>query len=50
MLKNCPFHNFLSFSKLLFSINSLPNDKNLDLSNFKTFAEDKINVNKKLKI
>ena len=29
-------------------INSLPNNKNLDLSNLKAFADDKINVNEKL--
>ena len=31
------------------SLNSLPNDKNLDWSNFRAFADDKINVNEKLK-
>ena len=30
-------------------INSLPNDKILDWSKFKAFADDKINVNEQLK-
>ena len=30
-------------------VNSLPNDKNLDLSKLKAFADNKIIVNKKLK-
>ena len=33
----------------LTTINSLPNDKNLDQSKFKAFADDKTNVTKKLK-
>ena len=31
-------------------INSLPNDKNLDWSRFKAFADDKINVTEKSKL
>ena len=33
----------------LVPFNSLPNDKILDWSKFKAIADDKINVNKKLK-
>ena len=36
------------FSKASF-INPLPNNKILDLSKFKAFAEDNLNVNQKLK-
>ena len=31
------------------TVNSLPNDKILDWSKFKAFADEKINVNEKLK-
>ena len=31
------------------TVNSLPNDKSLDWSKLKAFADDKINVTKKLK-
>ena len=40
------------FSQILFSLgllNSLPNDKIIDLSNFKAFAGNKMNVAEKLK-
>ena len=40
---------FLPYVALIFHFNSLPNEKNLDWSKLKTLADNKINVNQKLK-
>ena len=42
-------HNDLCSLELALIFNSLPNDKILDWSKLKAFADDKINVNQKLK-
>ena len=42
-------HNTKQASMYLWIINSLPNDKFLDWSKLRVFADDKINVIKKLK-
>ena len=39
----------LTESSILLSVNSLPNDKILDWSNLKAFADDQINVTQELK-
>ena len=40
---------FTAFSKDISRLTSLPNDKTFDLSKFKAFADDKVNVTRKLK-
>ena len=40
----------LDQSKILLSVNELPNDKIKDFSKLKAFADNKINVTEKLKI
>ena len=48
--KACPLSAGETTDFGLYQINSLPNDKILDWSKLKAFADDKINVNEVLKI
>ena len=46
---NCPAASVSKMKDSKMPFNSLPNDKILHKSKFKAFADDKINVTKKLK-
>ena len=43
------FHGGVKSRDCVVKVNSLPNDKNLNQSKLKAFADDRINVNQKLK-